>query len=273
MEKISAFLILYNDEKLVERALKSIEGVVDEILVFHDGPCNDATLKIAKKYTKNIYILPHKGRASLHLITVFKKAKYDWLLKIDADELLSPALRKNIKILAQNPKADAYSFIWRWYDGSKFITKAYPRKMALFRKSKVSFLEFPGNDEPETTGNLIYSNLEFIHKPGFNNFTWEKAFTKGNSRAKDQAIWTLKDFNKLKKNQYHRTDFKKTIKLRRNHPILSIFIFPLAAFIKIMLSGWKEGFPVFDFAIKDAYYQFMVLYYLNKLKYRKYLKK
>ena len=42
-EKISAFIIVYHEADLIERALKSVKGIVDEILVFHDGPCLDDT--------------------------------------------------------------------------------------------------------------------------------------------------------------------------------------------------------------------------------------
>ena len=93
-EKISAVIICWNDGRIITRALDSIKNVVDEILVLHDGPCSNDTLDIARKYTKKIFVMERKTRASLHLIDAMKKAKNDWILKIDCDEYLSKDLQK-----------------------------------------------------------------------------------------------------------------------------------------------------------------------------------
>src|SRR3989344_1369508 len=264
--RLTALLILHNEEKTIKRALDSIRGVVDEIFVIHDGTCTDDTLNICKKYTDKIFVRPRKKRASLQMIFAFNKIETDWILKLDADEFLSDDLRKNLKILINDKSVDAYSFLWRWWDGKKYITKNFPHKMVLFKKSKISFLEFPGNDEPEVLGNLKKVNFSLEHRPTYNNFTWENAIKRGIPRAKDQAVWTMKDFDKLKKYNYHRDNFKLAIKLRRNFTLLSMIIFPTLALIKIMKSGYKEGIVVLDFAIKDAVYQASVCYYILKLK-------
>ena len=51
---ISAYLVVYHEEKVIERCLKSLVGVVNEIIVIHDGPCLDKTMEIAKKYTNHV---------------------------------------------------------------------------------------------------------------------------------------------------------------------------------------------------------------------------
>ncbi len=264
--KSTALLILHNEESIVKRALESVKGIVDEIFVIHDGKCTDNTLKICKKYTKKVFTRPHTGRASLHMIFAFKKIKTEWILKIDADEFLSEKLRKNFKILLNNPKADGYLLLWKWWDGKKYITKNFPHKMALFRKSKISYLNFPGNDEPEVSGNLIQTNLHLEHQPNYNNFSWKNLMKRGHKRAKDQAEWTLKDFKKLEKFQYHKNDFKWALRFRRDHTFLAFLIFPSTAFLKIMSSGWKEGWPILKFAIADFIYQGVVCLKIMKLK-------
>ena len=42
---ISACLVVHNEEKLIGRCLESIKNLVDEIIVVHDGPCQDKTLR------------------------------------------------------------------------------------------------------------------------------------------------------------------------------------------------------------------------------------
>ena len=51
---ISVIMVVYNEEKIIETCLKSVENIASEILVMHDGPCKDNTLKICKKYTNKI---------------------------------------------------------------------------------------------------------------------------------------------------------------------------------------------------------------------------
>ena len=46
--KISACLVVRNEEKIIKKCLDSIKDVVDEIIIVHDGEYNDKTLKICK---------------------------------------------------------------------------------------------------------------------------------------------------------------------------------------------------------------------------------
>ena len=53
MNKISAVIMAFNEEKNIERCLKSL-AFVDEIIVV-DNSSLDKTVEIAKKYTKNVF--------------------------------------------------------------------------------------------------------------------------------------------------------------------------------------------------------------------------
>ena len=52
--KISANVVVYNEERNIKRCLDSVRDAVDEIILVNSGPCTDRTLEIAKRYTKNI---------------------------------------------------------------------------------------------------------------------------------------------------------------------------------------------------------------------------
>ena len=272
-EKISAILIIYNEEKVIERCLKSLKGVVDEILIAHDGPCKDNTLKIAKKYTKKVFVMPHRGRSAFHWLPLIRKAKNDWILKLDADEFLSPGLRKNIRRLAQNKEAAAYTFIWPWFDGKKYITKNWPRKTSLYRKSKMSGLAFPAWDTPTVQGKVIETNYLLEHRPvGGSVPTWKNFWQKAIKRyCKGQAEYNLTDFNTLDKYNYKAKDFPWTFRLRRTLPLLSAPLFSLAALFKIPLNNgaWREGKPVFMEAVQTSIYYLVLGWYIFKLKHFK----
>lgn len=265
-------MIVYNEEKVIQRALESVKGIVDEIIVMHDGPCSDNTLKIAKKYTKNIFIMPRKKRAALHMIDAFKKCKNDWMVKLDADEFLSTELRENINRLAQDKQADAYTFKWLLWNEGRYLSKNWPRKKSMFRKSKLSFLQFPGWDEPGTKGKVVQTDYLLEHRPQKGNDLfwsfkeyWKKALQR---YGKTHAEYTLRDFDSFEKYQYERTDFPPIVRIRRKFPLLTAPIFSVVAFFKVLLSGgaWKEGLFVLKGATDTAIYYLWLGITLHKLK-------
>jgi len=270
-QKISAILIVYNEEKLIGRALKSLKNIVDEILVFHDGPCLDDTLKIARKYTKKIFILPRKGRAALHLIAAIKKTKNDWILKLDADEFLSKDLQKNINRLAQKKEAAAYTFRWPWWDGKKYLTKNWPVKKVMFRKSEASFIQYPGWDEPRTKGKTINAEYLLEHKPQkANYFNGSKSFVNKvlGRYGKTQAYYTLKPLSDFETYNYDSDDFPLNIRLRRRFPILTAPLFSFMAFFIILKKHHflTEGKPVFIEALETSIFYLFLGYYVYNLK-------
>ncbi|GAI89378.1 unnamed protein product, partial [marine sediment metagenome] len=112
-QKISVISVVHNEEKLIRRCLESVKDVADEILILHDGPCKDNTLDIAREYTDKVLTTKKNvGVPGPILPILFRKAKGPWILKLDADEFLSPEMKKNVKKLVQNPEADAYVFRW-----------------------------------------------------------------------------------------------------------------------------------------------------------------
>ena len=138
---ITASIIAYNEEKNIRRCLDSINGVIDEIVLVHDGPCSDRTLEIAKEYAKKIFVRPRIGEAEPHRPFAMEQASSEWILTLDADEYLSPELAKSLRQLVQDDAVDGYEFYWSFYDKGKRITsgplsKAY--RLALFRKSKTT---------------------------------------------------------------------------------------------------------------------------------------
>lgn len=119
MAKISACIISYNEEKKIEDCLKSLEGVVDEIILV-DSLSTDRTLEIASKYTSKIYGQKFLGHIEQKNLAV-NKATNEWILSLDCDERLSDKLRTSIlEIKAGLGKSDAYKmarktyYIYRW---------------------------------------------------------------------------------------------------------------------------------------------------------------
>lgn len=108
MKRISAVIITYNEESNIGRCIESLQGVADEILVV-DSFSTDATEKICRKY--GVRFLQRKwDNYSLQKNFGNDQATNDYILSIDADEVISPELKCSILFVKENLNADAYSF-------------------------------------------------------------------------------------------------------------------------------------------------------------------
>jgi len=108
---LSVILIAKNEEDRIERCLRSVAGIADEIIVLDSGS-TDRTVAIACQFTDKVFETdwpgygPQKQRA-------LEKATGDWVLSIDADEELSPELREEIgQVLEVVPPQVGFKLPW-----------------------------------------------------------------------------------------------------------------------------------------------------------------
>ena len=136
--EISTVIITYNEEKRLEPTLKSLGGIAEEIIVV-DRYSDDDTVKVAKKYTDRVFQRKWTNFADQKNFAN-GKAKFPWILSLDADERLSPELKEEIlQVKEQEAGCSGFSmprevfYLGRWIRHSGW----YPdRKIRLFRKEK-----------------------------------------------------------------------------------------------------------------------------------------
>jgi len=136
--QISAVLITFNEEKRLEPALKSVQGLVSEIIVV-DSHSTDDTVRIARRYTEHVYERKWTNFADQKNFAN-AKASHPWVLSLDADERVSPELRSAILALADGePDCAGFSiprqvhYLGRWIRHSGWRPD---RKVRLFRKDR-----------------------------------------------------------------------------------------------------------------------------------------
>jgi glycosyltransferase involved in cell wall biosynthesis len=95
MNKLSVVLAVRNEEENIGRCLKSIVDIAGEIIVF-DEQSNDDTVKIAKSYGAKVFERPHQDNFHITKQKAIDKAKGEWILQLDADEVVTPTLAKEI---------------------------------------------------------------------------------------------------------------------------------------------------------------------------------
>ena len=165
-EKITVCIICGNEEENIERCLKSVTWA-DEVLVV-DSFSRDRTPEIARRYTPNViqhewlgYIGQKKFIADL--------AEGPWILFVDADEEISPALRQEIEELFSRPLPPSVHgfecprlvpYLGRWIRHGDW----YPdTKLRLFKKA---FGECGGkepHDRVYVTGEVRRLRGELFH--------------------------------------------------------------------------------------------------------------
>jgi len=97
MQRISTIVLTKNEEKNIERCLKSVVKFSDELIVV-DCYSDDDTVEIARRFTENVYQNAWPG-FSRQREYALSKTKNDWVLWIDADEEVSPGLADEIAAL------------------------------------------------------------------------------------------------------------------------------------------------------------------------------
>lgn len=87
-------MITKNSGNLLEQSLQSVKGLVDEMLIVDDNS-NDDTLIIFRKYQAKIYKRHDENLGSQRAFGL-ARCKGDWVLMLDADEIISMELKKEI---------------------------------------------------------------------------------------------------------------------------------------------------------------------------------
>lgn len=105
--KLSLCMIVKNEEEDLPRCLRSVQGVVDEIIVVDTGS-TDQTVEIAARFGAKIYRFPWTGDFSAARNVSLAKATGDWIIFLDADEELVAEDGPRLRELIASGSADGY---------------------------------------------------------------------------------------------------------------------------------------------------------------------
>lgn len=102
---LSIAIAVYNEEKNLEACLASVQSIADEIVVV-DGGSTDGTVSIAKRFTSNIVRTSNPPIFHINKQKALDGCTCDWILQLDADEIIPEDLKKEI-IWTINNKQEA----------------------------------------------------------------------------------------------------------------------------------------------------------------------
>jgi glycosyltransferase involved in cell wall biosynthesis len=162
---LSIAMITMNEEANLPRTLASVAFAEEIVLV--DSHSTDRTLDIARSFHARVFTEDFKGHGG-QKNSAIDKCTSDWILLLDADEVLSPDLQQSIRaLIATTPEFSAYwinrsnQIFGRWMRHGGF----YPdRKLRLFRRGSARMVDeasphsTPGHTGPKgrLQGDLLH---------------------------------------------------------------------------------------------------------------------
>ena len=167
---ISVAIATYNESENIVRCLDSIHDWVNEIIIV-DGSPDDDTIKATKKYFK-VKTIKTDNKPMFHLNKnmAIKACTSDWILQLDADEVVSLDLKNEIeKILKQEPTEISHNGFWvnrsNYFLGA-FLKKGgqYPDPTIRFYKNGKGFLPCQDvHEQAEIDGEIGHLQSDLLH--------------------------------------------------------------------------------------------------------------
>lgn len=135
--QISLCMIVKDEEEYIEQCLNSVKDLVSEIIIVDTGS-TDKTKVISKKFTDLIFDYKWENDFAKARNYSISKATKDWILFLDADEILLPSSFDIIKtaILSEKNKVFAGKIESVYSDGRKtlhYISRLFENYKYIFK--------------------------------------------------------------------------------------------------------------------------------------------
>lgn len=243
---LSVAMITFNEERILEKTLESVKNIADEIIVLDSGS-TDRTKEIAERYGAKFVYQKWLGYG-MQKNKAIELATNEWVLNIDADEEVSPALKERIlKIKNGEEEGEVFKI--------RFTSVCFGKKLKhggwsnsshtkLFKKSVGHFNNNMVHEEFETDKKIYLIKEEIYHH---SYSTLQDYFVKFNRYTTEGAI------------EYYKKGKKPSN--------LQIIFNPIYKFIKmyIIRLGFLDGIEGLMIASTSALYSMVKYFKLREI--------
>ena len=164
--KLSVVLATRNEAENLARCLESVKGIAGEVVIA-DEQSTDKTVDIAQKYNARIISVPHSDNFHVTKNIAIDSASGDWILQLDADEVVSPGLSREIKsVITRQSSVNGYWINRRNWFLVRFLTKGgqYPDPtLRLYRKGKGRLPAQDVHEQASVDGQAGHLKYDLLH--------------------------------------------------------------------------------------------------------------
>lgn len=164
MPTLSLCMIVKDEEKVLARCLDSIREAVDEIVIVDTGS-TDQTKSIARKYTEFLYDFDWIDDFSAARNFSFSKATMDYLLWLDADDVITPENLRALLDLKRNLPPDINAVMMKYetaFDEDGNATFSYFRER-IVRRHATPLWKGRVHEAIEIGGKRLYTDIAVEH--------------------------------------------------------------------------------------------------------------
>ncbi len=102
---LSVVIAVHNEEQNLPTFLAAIKPIADEVIVV-DGQSSDKTAKLASGFGAKVFTVPNQKNFHINKEIGIEKATYEWILLMDADEIVTSKLGKEIREVVEGRHAE-----------------------------------------------------------------------------------------------------------------------------------------------------------------------
>ncbi|AVR45281.1 glycosyl transferase family 2 [Christiangramia fulva] len=267
---ISIIILTLNEEQDLPICLDAL-GWCDDIHLLDSGS-TDNTLAIAESYSLTLHYNAFSsfGQQRNHALDAIA-TKYDWILFLDADEVVTPAFVTAIK--TQTAAADeavaGFYCCWKMMLNGRWLKHCdnFPKwQFRLLRRGRVRFTDFGhGQKEGEIDGVLEYIKEPYLH------FSFSKGWTEWFARHNKYSSQEAK--SRLESNAPFKDIFASNTSQR--NPALKAWLvkipgWPFLRFLQayFLNLGFLEGKHGYTYCVNMAFYEHLIKIKMKEIKYQ-----
>lgn len=154
---LSLCMIIKNEEKYIQKCIDSVFDIVDEIIIVDTGS-TDSTLEIIKNYNVKLYKYTWNNNFSDARNYAIDQSSSDWILFLDADEVLDNSSKLKVMEFIKNTDLDGCHFLVHNYISENMKDYTLHYALRLFKNNKGYY--YKGKIHEQISNN----NFEVINK-------------------------------------------------------------------------------------------------------------
>ena len=237
MPRVTVTVITKNEAEALADALKSVSWA-DEVIVI-DAESTDSTVDIARRFTDRVYVRPWPGYIDQknHAASL---ASHDWILSLDADERVTPALAEEIQsVMRTEPSAAGFRMPRVSFYFGKWIrtTDMYPDyQLRLYDRRRARFAGMYVHESVRADGSVDSLKNELEHHP---------------YKDLSEHLIRMDRYTTLAASQMHAQGKRATS--------AQLFFHPRLAFLRnyILKGGFRDGRAGLIISLMNSYYVFL----------------